>query len=127
MEKLLKRMRDLREDHDLTQKQVADTLGIHQQAYSHYEMGIRPLPLRHLSVLVKLYDCNTDYLLGLTAYQYSLDRLTAPFCHSITIDMLLSDLLVLNTGKRELLLAYLNYLKKYCCIATNDPLIQNGR
>lgn len=112
MERPLKRMRNLREDHDLTQKQVADTLGIHQQTYSHYEMGIRPLPLRHLSVLVKFYDCNTDYLLGLTAYQYSLGRLMEPFYGSMTIDALLSDLLVLNAEKRKLLLAYLDYLKK---------------
>ncbi|WP_040195776.1 helix-turn-helix domain-containing protein [Candidatus Soleaferrea massiliensis] len=112
MEQLFKRMRDLREDHDCTQKQVAETLGIYQQTYSSYEMGIRQLPLRYLPVLAEFYDCSTDYLLGLTAYQYSLDRLMKPFCGSMTTDALLSGLLLLNTEKRKLLLAYLDYLKK---------------
>lgn len=60
------RMRELREDHDLTQKEVAAILGILQQTYSRYESGERELPLHHLITLVKYYKVSADYLLGLT-------------------------------------------------------------
>lgn len=60
------RIRDLREDHDLTQEQVANYLHIRQNTYSQYENGKRQLPLECLIALAKLYNTSTDYLLGLT-------------------------------------------------------------
>lgn len=60
------RIRDLREDHDLTQKQVADYLNIRQNTYSQYETGSRQIPLEVLTALAELYKTSTDYLLGLT-------------------------------------------------------------
>jgi len=60
------RMRELREDHDLTQKEVAGVLGILQQTYARYETGERALPIHHLLTLVKYYKVSADYLLGLT-------------------------------------------------------------
>lgn len=60
------RIRDLREDHDLTQKEVADYLHIKQNTYSQYENGQRQLPLECLIALAKLYKTSTDYILGLT-------------------------------------------------------------
>ena len=60
------RLRDLREDHDLAQKQVAALLGIDQRVYSNYELGKRVLPLRHLLALAEYYKVSTDYLLGRT-------------------------------------------------------------
>ena len=59
------RLRDLREDHDLAQKQVA-LLGIDQRVYSNYELGKRVLPLRHLLALAEYYKVSTDYILGRT-------------------------------------------------------------
>ena len=59
------RMRELREDHDLTQKEVAGVLGILQQTYARYETGERALPIHHLLTLVKYYKISADYLLGL--------------------------------------------------------------
>ena len=47
------RLKDLREDHDLAQKQVAALLGIDQRVYSNYELGKRSLPLRHLVTLAE--------------------------------------------------------------------------
>ena len=61
----VKIMRDLREDHDLTQQQVADYLGTSQTMYARYERGANELPIRHLIALSKLYRCTTDHLLGL--------------------------------------------------------------
>ena len=60
------RIRDLREDHDFTQQQVADYLNIRQNTYSQYETGSRQIPLEVLTALAMLYKTSTDYLLGLT-------------------------------------------------------------
>ena len=59
-------IRDLREDHDLTQQQVADYLNIRQNTYSQYETGSRQIPVEVLVALAVLYKTSTDYLLGIT-------------------------------------------------------------
>lgn len=63
----IKRMRDLREDHDLTQQQVADILGTSQTMYARYERGANELPIHHLLTLCNYYDISSDYFLGRTA------------------------------------------------------------
>lgn len=60
------RLRDLREDRDLTQKQIADYLCIQQNTYSQYETGHRQVPIDVLIALAAFYKTSTDYLLGLT-------------------------------------------------------------
>lgn len=59
-------MRELREDHDLTQQQLALALGTTQQVYSRYEKGENELPIRHLVALCRYYHVSADYFLGLT-------------------------------------------------------------
>ena len=61
------RIRDMREDADLTQKQVADYLHCDQSLYSKYERGERAIPLAAMIELAKLYKTSLDYLAGLTA------------------------------------------------------------
>lgn len=61
----LKRLRDLREDHDKTQQDIADILGTSQTMYARYERGANELPLRHLYKLCKFYNVSADYILGL--------------------------------------------------------------
>ena len=60
------RIKDLREDRDLTQLEIANYLHIKQNTYSQYENGQRQLPLSHLIALAKFYKTSTDYILGLT-------------------------------------------------------------
>ncbi len=60
-----RRLRDMREDNDLTQAQVAEVLGIDQRVYSNYEIGKREIPVHLLIKLSKMYEVSTDYLLGL--------------------------------------------------------------
>ena len=60
------RIRDLREDHDLTQKQVAEYLHIKQNTYCQYESGRRQIPIEMIISLAKFYHVSTDYILGLT-------------------------------------------------------------
>ena len=61
----VKRMRDLREDHDKTQQDIANVLKTSQTMYARYERGANELPLRHLITLCRYYNVSADYLLGL--------------------------------------------------------------
>ena len=61
-----KRIKDLREDNDLFQKDVANLLGISQQYYSDYESGKRTITVMHLITLAKYYNVSIDYLVGLS-------------------------------------------------------------
>ena len=63
---MLLRIRDLREDRDLKQKEVADYLICDQSLYSKYERGERPLPLELADKLADFYGVSVDYLLGRT-------------------------------------------------------------
>lgn len=60
------RLKDLREDHDLTQEAVGKLLNTTQQQYGKYEKGIQEIPVHHLITLADFYGVTTDYLLGRT-------------------------------------------------------------
>jgi len=60
------RIRNLREDNDYTQQQIADMLYINRRTYSAYENGVNNLPVEILIKLAKIYNTSTDYLLNLT-------------------------------------------------------------
>ena len=66
MKTYFNRLRDLREDNDLTQTQVASLLGTSQTMYARYERGANEMPIHHLITLSKYYGVSTDYLLGLS-------------------------------------------------------------
>jgi len=61
-----RRLKDLREDHDLKQSEIAEFLGIHQTVYSRYERGFQNIPIEYLIKLADYYNVSTDYILGLT-------------------------------------------------------------
>ena len=63
---MYKRIRELREDHDLTQREVAEMLGMSQTGYSKYETGENDVPVAILEKLADLYHTSVDYLLGRT-------------------------------------------------------------
>lgn len=66
MDNYYPRLKDLREDHDLSQQDVANYLGMKQPQYSRYERGHRDVPTDVLIRLARLYKTSTDYILGLT-------------------------------------------------------------
>ncbi len=66
MKNYVQRIRELREDHDLTQREVAAVLGTTQQVYSRYESGENEMPIRHLITLTGFYRVSADYMLGLS-------------------------------------------------------------
>ena len=72
MDSFYPRLRDLREDHDFTQQQVAEYLNMTQPQYSRYERGLRDIPTDILIRLARLYNPSVDYMLGLT-------NITAPY------------------------------------------------
>ena len=62
----LKRIKDLRTDHDLTQESLANILKCQREVYRRYESGIRSLPIDYLITIAQYYNTSTDYLLELT-------------------------------------------------------------
>lgn len=69
------RIRDLREDNNKSQKEIAEILGIQQNSYSQIENGINNLQIDHLIKLANIYNTSTDYLLGLTNEQKPYPRI----------------------------------------------------
>ena len=63
---MLTRIKDLREDNDLTQKEIAEYLHVKQNTYSQYENGQRQIPIEALVALAKYYGTSVDYVLCLT-------------------------------------------------------------
>ena len=61
-----RRIRDLREDKDLTQKQMANILHCSQQVYSNYELGQRDIPIETLISMARFHGVTVDYILGLS-------------------------------------------------------------
>ena len=60
------RLRDMREDRDMNQTEIAELLNTSQTVYSRYERGYRTIPVEHLLILADFYDVSVDYLLGRT-------------------------------------------------------------
>lgn len=69
----LKRLEDLRVDHDLTQQQVADLLHCQREVYRRYEKGTRELPLSYAIILAQYYRVSLDYLAGLSDIKAATD------------------------------------------------------
>lgn len=103
-------IRELREDNDLTQKQVASVLGIAQQYYSKYETGEYELPTRHLITLSNFYHVSADYLLGITSFRHSLKCLNERYDKEYQTAELLNNALNLNKEGRKRLIEYLEFL-----------------
>ena len=66
MENIRHRLRELREDNDLRQEDIAVLLKTTQQVYSRYEKGINEIPIRHLITIARFYNVSIDYLVGET-------------------------------------------------------------
>ncbi|MBQ4638427.1 MAG: helix-turn-helix transcriptional regulator [Clostridia bacterium] len=65
MKQYWERLKDIREDRDLSQSDIAKLLKTTQQVYSRYECGINEMPIRHLVTLCKYYNVSADHVLGL--------------------------------------------------------------
>lgn len=72
----LRRIKDLREDSDKTQQQIADYIGTSQTMYARYERGATELPLRHLISLCEYYNVSADYILGFSNKKVTIELST---------------------------------------------------
>ena len=62
----IERLRDIREDRDLTQHDIANLIKVSQVQYSKYELGVNSIPIEKLVILAKYYNTSLDYLVSLT-------------------------------------------------------------
>ena len=111
MKELRELLRDLREDHDLKQKEVARYLNVSQQTYSNYERGHRDIPVCVVVELAKYYKVSTDYLLGVETDYLGSTNLKKPYLDNITLHDVLYDIQRLRRDNRKDLVRYISYLK----------------
>lgn len=110
MKELCEMMKDLRQDHDFTQKAIAAHLGISQQCYSGYERGRCSVPIWVVTELAKLYQVSADYLLGLdTSYLGSMNLMSI-YHNDVTMYKMLYDLQKVKKTKREEVLSYIKFI-----------------
>ncbi len=114
MKSVVELLRELREDNDLSQSEVAAVLGISQQYYSAYENGEHELPLRHFIKLADYYNVSCDYLLGRCALNEKSPLETVYITRECTGKQLLEDILSLDVKSRNSVVEYvgLHKLKK---------------
>ena len=105
-------LRELREDRDLKQSDVAALLGTSQQYYSKYETGKYEMPVHYVVALADFYGVSVDYLLGRTACRIRLEEYQKPIVAGYTADELLADVLTLDTKGRQSVRDYIELQKK---------------
>lgn len=111
---LYQRLRDLKEDADMTQKQVADLIGVSTNHYGKYERGETDLPFEKAIILADYYDVSLDYLAGRTNYPHGKDnpKFTA---EQVCVAEHYASLTEKNKGRLEL------YLEQLLEKQMNDP------
>lgn len=104
-------LRDMREDKDLKQSDIAEMIGTTQQQYSRYENGESEIPLRALVVLADYYGVSADYLMGRKDCFYGVPGLDRKITDEHTAGEVLTDILSLNAAGRAAVTEYI-YLQK---------------
>ncbi|MCL2083303.1 MAG: helix-turn-helix domain-containing protein [Oscillospiraceae bacterium] len=100
-------LRDMREDRDLKQSDIAEMIGTTQQQYSRYENGESDLPLRALVVLADYYDVSTDYLMGRKDCFDGVPGLDKKVTAQHTAGEILNEILSLNSMSRTAVAEYI--------------------
>ena len=111
MKELRELIKDLREDHDLKQKTIADYLGVSQQTYSNYENGRREIPTWAVVAIAKYYKVSTDYLLDADTGYLGNTNLKNPYLDNITMHDVMYDIQKLKPEDRKDLIKYIRYLR----------------
>lgn len=106
MKKCSEIIRELREDHDLNQKDVANIIHTSQQQYSKYENEYVDIPLRGLTALADYYGVSADYLLGRAAYSASVQALDAFLSEDAEVASMLSALQKLSPESQKAVFDY---------------------
>ena len=114
MKTVMDLFRELREDHDYSQSDIAAILDISQQHYSKYETGEYELPLRHFITLAEYYGVSADYLIGRCSYNEKKPLELVYVTRDYTCEKLVRDTLSLSEHGRESVIEYieLQHLKE---------------
>lgn len=108
MKSVIDLFRELREDHDYSQSDVAEILGISQQHYSKYETGEYELPLRHFITLAEHYSVSADYLIGRCSYGEKKPLEMVYVTRDCTCEKLIQDTLSLSEHGRKSVVEYVD-------------------
>lgn len=111
MKSVVDRLRELREDHDYSQKDVAAVLGISQQHYSKYETGEHELPLRHFITLAEYYGVSADYLIGRCSFGEKKPLEMVYVTRNCSCEALVQDILSLSQHGRQSVVEYVELQK----------------
>ena len=103
-------MRELREQQGYTQEYIAKYLGITQQTYSNYELGIREVPLHHIVRLSHFYQVSTDYLLGIKNPYARNINLSQEYFDGISLHDFIYNIQQFDTEKRKSLAQFVRFL-----------------
>lgn len=106
MKKYTKILRDLREDNDLKQIEIAKVIDTTQQYYSKYENGDNELPLRVLIVLADYYNISADYILGRVECKEGVNILNKKLTNNCTVGKFISDVYSLSDMGRYFVIEY---------------------
>ena len=105
-------IRELREDRDLKQSDIAEVLGTSQQYYSKYETGKYEMPIRCITALADYYKVSTDYLLGRSECSICPEDYKKPIVGAYTAEAMISDVLSLDANGRKAVRDYIALQKK---------------
>lgn len=111
MSNVMRRLRELREDYDLTQKDIANLLEISQQHYSKYETMEYELPLNHLIKLADYYKVSADYLIGSNSQNKSSELDYIYVTKDYSYGRLLSGVMSLDDKSRQAVVEYVELQK----------------
>lgn len=104
-------LKELREDNDLKQSDIAELISTTQQQYSKYETGESELPLRALTTLADRYNVSVDYLMGRTECREGVAGLNKKMSADFTAGAVISDILSLSSSGRAAVLEYISMRK----------------
>lgn len=107
LKSVMELFRELREDHDYSQSDIAAVLGISQQHYSKYETGEYEFPLRHFITLAKYYSVSADYLIGRCSYDEKKPLEMVYVTRDCTCEKLVQDIISLSEHGREAVVEYI--------------------
>ena len=111
MKSVVELFRELREDHDYSQSDIAAVLGISQQHYSKYETGEYELPLRHFITLAEYYGVSADYLIGRCSYDEKNPLEMVYVIRYCSCEKLVRDVLSLSEHGRQSVVEYVELQK----------------
>lgn len=111
MKSVMDLLRELREDHDYSQSDIASVLGISQQHYSKYEKGEYELPLRHFITLAEHYGVSADYLIGRCSYDEKKPLEMVYVTRDCSCEKLVRDTLFLSEHGRMSVVEYIELQK----------------